>query len=159
MPQPSSTRNLLRRLILAIGAGAAIGLIISLVQRLLAPRLTQAPGSEQQPPTDALTLGHEAARADQKPALAGQEAVPAGQDAAPASQEAEVATRNPNSRKDSGPGGMSGGDGNQFAAFMSHAKADASMEARSTAALTLTQTLALTPALPYPRRLAGCRPN
>ena len=138
-------RNLLKRLILALGAGAAIGLIISLVQRLLTPRLTQAPGSEQQPATDALTSG-------QKATLAGQEAALSGQEAA-------FATRKPNSRKHTERGGMSGGDGNQFAAFMSHAKADASMEARSTAALTLTQTLALTPALPYPRRLAGCRPN
>ena len=145
-------RNLLKRLILALGAGAAIGLIISLVQRLLTPRLTQAPGSEQQPATAALTSG-------QKATLAGQKATLAGQEAALSGQEAAFATRKPNSRKHTERGGMSGGDGNQFAAFMSHAKADASMEARSTAALTLTQTLALTPALPYPRRLAGCRPN
>ena len=103
----------LGRLILALGAGAAIGLIVSLIQRLMTPRLTNAPGSEQQP---VHTSGHEAT---------------------PAGQEAAVATLGLQASKHSDPEGVCGGDGRQFAAFMSHAKADASMEARCTAALTL----------------------
>ena len=113
-------RSLLKRLVLAVGAGAVIGLIISLIQRLMPPRLTHAPGSEQQPASDAtLTSGQEAASAGRP-------------EAASAGQEAAVATRKLKARRHSGPGGMFGGGagGNQFAAFVSHAKADASMEAR-----------------------------
>ena len=104
-------RSRLKRLILALGVGAVIGLIISLIRRLTPPRLTHETGSEQPPATDRLTSS-------------GQEAVPA---AASAGQEAAVATRKLKARKHSG---MFGGGGNQFAAFVSHAKADASMEAR-----------------------------
>ena len=110
-------RSLLKRLVLALGAGAAIGLIISLIQRLMPPRLTHAPGSEQQPADAALTSGQEAASTGRH-------------EAASAGQEAAVATRKLKARRHSGPGGMFGGGGNQFAAFVSHAKADASMEAR-----------------------------
>ena len=112
-------RSLLKRLVLAVGAGAVIGLIISLIQRLMPPRLTHAPGSEQQPASDA-TL------------TSGQEASAGRPEAASAGQEAAVATRKLKARRHSGPGGMFGGGagGNQFAAFVSHAKADASMEAR-----------------------------
>ena len=105
-------RSLLKRLILALGVGAVIGLIISLIRRLTPPRLTHETGSEQPPATGRLTSS-------------GQETVPA---AASAGQEAAVATRKLKARKHSG--GMFGGGGNQFAAFVSHAKADASMEAR-----------------------------
>ena len=71
----------------------------------MTPRLTNAPGSEQQP---VHTSGHEAT---------------------PAGQEAAVATLGLQASEHSDPGGVCGGDGRQFAAFMSHAKADASMEA------------------------------
>ena len=118
MPEPSRMRSLLKRLVLALGAGAAIGFIISLIQRLMPPRLTHAPGNEQQPADAALTSGQEAASST------------ARREAASAGQEAAVATRKLKARKHSGPGGMFGGGGNQFAAFVSHAKADASMEAR-----------------------------
>ena len=118
MPEPSRMRSLLKRLVLALGAGAAIGFIISLIQRLMPPRLTHAPGNEQQPADAALTSGQEAASSTGR------------REAASAGQEAAVATRKLKARKHSGPGGMFGGGGNQFAAFVSHAKADASMEAR-----------------------------
>ena len=111
MPALSRMRSRLKRLILALGVGAVIGLIISLIRRLTPPRLTHETGSEQPPATGRLTSS-------------GQEAVPA---AASAGQEAAVATRKLKARKHSG---MFGGGGNQFAAFVSHAKADASMEAR-----------------------------
>ena len=66
------------------------------------PRLTHAPGSEQQPADAALTSGQEAASTGRH-------------EAASAGQEAAVATQKLKARRHSGPGGMFGGEGNQFA--------------------------------------------